>query len=218
MNRKNNLSLDTWRVFHIMAEFVDGFEAFAGVGKAISIFGSARVKAHDPYYQKAEKLARLLAEKGYAIITGGGPGIMEAANKGASDAGGQSFGLNIELPMEQKPNPFIKTMLSFRYFFVRKYMFIKYAAGFVFFPGGYGTTDELTEVLCLIQTRRSPRVPLVLVGRDYWKGLLEWIEKTLVAGNYITAQDNDMLVLVEEPEEALEFILNFQAKPNGDQG
>ncbi len=209
---------EAWRMFEIIAEFVTATERLRSIHPAVTIWGSARAQPGSPTYLLAEDIARRLSDAGFAVISGGGPGIMEAANKGASDAGGQSFGLNIELPMEQKPNPFIKTMLSFRYFFVRKYMFIKYAAGFVFFPGGYGTTDELTEVLCLIQTRRSPRVPLVLVGRDYWKGLLEWIEKTLVAGNYITAQDNDMLVLVEEPEEALEFILNFQAKPNGDQG
>jgi len=147
------ISQDSWRVFHIMSEFVDGFEALSGLGKAVSIFGSARVKPTDPYYQKAEQTARALVKAGYGIITGGGPGIMEAANKGAFEAGGAS----------EKPNPYIKTMISFRYFAVRKYMFIRFASGFIFFPGGFGTNDELMEALCLIQTGRSPKVPLVLV-------------------------------------------------------
>ena len=200
------LSQDSWRVFHIMSEFVDGFEALSGLGKAVSIFGSARVKPSDPYYQKSEQTARALVKAGYAVITGGGPGIMEAANKGASEAGGASVGLNIELPHEQKPNPYIKTLVSFRYFCVRKYMFVRFASGFVFFPGGFGTNDELMEALCLIQTGRSPKVPLVLVGRDYWKGLLDWLSKTVVAGNYITPEDLALVTLVEEPKEAVEII------------
>jgi len=206
MNKEFSLYRDTWRVFHIMAEFVDGFEAFANVGKAVSIFGSARVTPEDPYYKKAETVARLLAKAGYAIITGGGPGIMEAANKGAAEAGGLSFGLNIELPKEQKPNPYIKTLLSFRYFFVRKYMFVKYAAGFIFFPGGLGTNDELFEILCLIQTGRSKKVPLVLVGKNYWKGFLDWFSTTLVKENYIDPENLHLLSLVEDPEDAVKII------------
>lgn len=203
---RKEISQDSWRVFHIMSEFVDGFEALSGLGKAVSIFGSARVKPTDPYYHKSEQTARALVKAGYAIITGGGPGIMEAANKGASEAGGASVGLNIELPHEQKPNPYIKTMISFRYFAVRKYMFVRFASGFIFFPGGFGTNDELMEALCLVQTGRSPKVPLVLVGRDYWKGLLDWISKTLVAGNYITREDFNLLSIVEESEEAVKII------------
>ena len=178
----------------------------SGLGKAVSIFGSARVKPTDPYYQKSEQTARDLVKAGYAVITGGGPGIMEAANKGASEAGGVSVGLNIELPHEQKPNQYIKTLVSFRYFFVRKYMFVRFASGFILFPGGFGTNDELMEALCLIQTGRSPKVPLVLVGRDYWKGLLDWLSKTVVAGNYITPEDLALVTMVEEPEEAVEII------------
>lgn len=192
-----------------MSEFVDGFEALSGLGKAVSIFGSARVKPTDPYYQKSEQTARALVKAGYAVITGGGPGIMEAANKGASEAGGASVGLNIELPHEQKPNPYIKTSLSFRYFAVRKYMFVRFASAFVLFPGGFGTIDELMETLCLIQTGRSPKVPLVLVGRDYWEGLLDWLSKTVVAGDYITPEDLSLVTLVEEPEEAVEIIINI---------
>ncbi|MBU2495009.1 MAG: TIGR00730 family Rossman fold protein [Candidatus Omnitrophica bacterium] len=203
------LSQDSWRVFRIMSEFVDGFEALSGLGKAVSIFGSARVKPTDPYYQKSEQTARALVKAGYAVITGGGPGIMEAANKGASEAGGASVGLNIELPHEQKPNPYIKTSLSFRYFAVRKYMFVRFASAFVLFPGGFGTIDELMETLCLIQTGRSPKVPLVLVGRDYWEGLLDWLSKTVVAGDYITPEDLSLVTLVEEPEEAVEIIINI---------
>ncbi len=206
MEKISQLSQDTWRVFRIMSEFVDGFEALANVGKAISIFGSSRVGPADPYYRKAEETGRLLVKSGYAVITGAGPGIMEAANKGAAEAGGLSIGLNIELPREQKPNPYVKTLLSFRYFFVRKYMFEKYASGFVFFPGGFGTNDELLETLCLIQTGRGPKVPLVLVGKEYWKGFLDWLEKTLVAKGYIDPQDLQLVALVEEPEEVLSVI------------
>ena len=208
MNKK--IPQDSWRVFHIMAEFVDGFEALSDLGKAVSIFGSARVKPSDPYYRKSEQTARALVKAGYAVITGGGSGIMEAANKGASEAGGVSVGLNIELPQEQKPNPYIKTLVSFRYFCVRKYMFVRFASGFIFFPGGFGTNDELMESLCLIQTGRSPKVPLVLVGRDYWKGLLGWLSETLAAGNYITPEDLALVTLVEEPEEAVEIICRAQ--------
>jgi len=205
MNKE--ISQDSWRVFHIMSEFVDGFEALSGLGKAVSIFGSSRIKPADPYYRKAEQTARALVKAGYAVITGGGPGIMEAANKGAFETGGVSVGLNIELPHEQKPNPYIKTLVSFRYFCVRKYMFVRFASGFIFFPGGFGTNDELMEALCLIQTGRSPKVPLVLVGRDYWEGLLGWFSKTLVAGNYITPEDLARVTLVEEPEEAIAAIV-----------
>ncbi|MFH2069001.1 MAG: TIGR00730 family Rossman fold protein [Candidatus Omnitrophota bacterium] len=200
------LSQDSWRVFRIMSEFVDGFESLSGLGKAVSIFGSARIKPTESYYQEALETARGLAKAGYAVITGGGPGIMEAANKGASEAGGASVGLNIELPHEQKPNPYIKTSLSFRYFAVRKYMFVRFASAFVLFPGGFGTIDELMETLCLIQTGRSPKVPLVLVGRDYWKGLLDWLSKVVTAENYIDAVDLSLIAVVEKPEEAVEII------------
>lgn len=210
-NSGKDFSQDTWRLFHIMSEFVDGFETFSDLdNKVISVFGSARLKPSSPHYRRAEKTGRLLAEAGYGVVTGGGPGIMEAANKGASGAGGVSIGLNIELPMEQRPNPYQGIALSFRYFFVRKYMFVKYAAGFIFFPGGFGTNDELQEILCLVQTGRTRRVPLVLVGADYWGGYLDWLKGTIAAGSYIDSSDLDLLTLVEEPEEAVEAIRAFR--------
>ncbi len=197
---------DTWRIFHVMAEFVDGFETFAKIDRAVSIFGSARLPTDNQYYRKAEETARLLAEAGYAVITGGGPGIMEAANKGAKEAGGESVGLNIELPREQEPNPYIKTAVNFRYFFVRKYMFVRNACGFIFFPGGFGTCDELMETLCLVQTKRTPKVPLILVGHEFWKGMLGWLKNTLVREGCIDREDLALLSLTEEPEEAVRII------------
>src|SRR4051812_32300055 len=173
---------DTWQIFKIMAEFVDGFEKLSKIGPCVTIFGSARTKADHPFYKLAEEIAYKLTKEGYGIITGGGPGIMEAANKGAKTAGGKSVGLNIELPFEQSSNPYIDAdkLITFDYFFVRKLMFIKYAQGFVVLPGGFGTMDELFEALTLIQTKKIAKFPIVLAGREYWSGLFEWIKKTLL--------------------------------------
>jgi len=197
---------DTWRVFRIMAELVEGFEALNGIGPAVTIFGSARLQPGSPYYDKCLKVAENLAKDGYAVISGGGPGIMEAANKGAQNASGISVGLNIELPMEQTPNLYQDVRLEFRYFFVRKLMFVKYAVGYVIFPGGFGTMDELFEALTLIQTKKIRSFPVVLVGRDYWQGMIEWMKKTVLEAGNIGPEDIDLMHIVDEPEEACEII------------
>lgn len=197
---------DTWRIFRIMSEFVEGFETLAEVKPAVSIFGSARARPGDPNYQAAEEIGRLLVKNGYAVITGAGPGVMEAANKGASEAGGQSIGLNIELPMEQRPNPYVKTLIRFRYFFVRKVMFVKYASAFIVLPGGFGTMDELFEALTLIQTQRMERFPIVLVGKSYWLDLRKWMEKHLLDNEMIDAADLNLFTIVEKPAEVIEAI------------
>ena len=197
---------ESWRIFRIMAEFVDGFEEMHAIYPAVSIFGSARSQPGDPEYDKAEKIAGLLAQKGYAIISGGGGGVMEAANKGAADGGGRSVGLNIELPMEQKPNPYSNIRLQFRYFFVRKVMFIKYAQAYVVLPGGYGTLDELTEALTLIQTGKIKPFPVLLVGKDFWGPLIEFFKSTLIAKDMIHKDDLDILRVLDEPEEVVKEI------------
>ena len=197
---------DTWRVFRIMAELVEGFEALNGIGPAVTIFGSARLQPGSPYYDKCLKVAENLAKDGYAVISGGGPGIMEAANRGAQNASGISVGLNIELPMEQTPNLYQDVRLEFRYFFVRKLMFVKYAVGYVIFPGGFGTMDELFEALTLIQTKKIRSFPVVLVGRDYWQGMIEWMKKTVLEAGNIGPEDIDLMHIVDEPEEACEII------------
>ena len=179
---------DSWRLFHIIAEFVEGFEALAELPPAVTIFGSARAKPEDEVYQKAELIATRLAENGFAVITGGGPGVMEAANKGAALAGGQSVGLNIQLPFEQYPNPYSNLNLSFRYFFVRKVLFVKYAVAYVILPGGFGTMDEFFEAVTLIQTKKIKPFPVILVGTDYWKGLLDWIKGTVLKQGIISAR------------------------------
>ena len=183
---------EPWRVFRIMGEFVEGFEALSKVGPAISIFGSARSKRGSKYYKLAEDIASLLTKNGYAVMTGAGSGIMEAANKGAKSAGGKSIGLNIDVPVIQKPNRYITTLLDFRYFFCRKVMFAKYSKAFVVLPGGFGTMDELFESLTLVQTKKVAPFPIIIVGREYWKGLIEWIKKTMLCGKYI--YDSDFLV------------------------
>jgi len=195
-----HLGMDAWRVFRIMGEFVEGFQELAGVGRAVSIFGSARVHPGDPHYEACVDTARLLGEAGFSIITGGGPGIMEAANRGAREAGARSIGCNIELPFEQGSNAYLDTSIDFRYFFVRKTMFVKYAQGFVIFPGGFGTLDELFEALTLIQTRKIHGFPVVLFGREYFTGLLEWIHGTLAAQGKISAEDLDLLCVTDDPE------------------
>src|SRR5438046_7611644 len=183
---------DTWRIFRIMAEFVEGFEVMAPVKRAVSIFGSARTPPDDPYYKAAEETARLLDKAGFAVITGGGPGIMEAANKGAFEAGGKSVGLNITLPQEQEANRYQTTSLDFHYFYARKVMFVKYAAAFICFPGGYGTLDEFFEVLTLVQTLKVEAYPIILYGSSYWTGLKAWLGEQLLKGKFIDPEDIDI--------------------------
>ncbi|MBC8076457.1 MAG: TIGR00730 family Rossman fold protein [Chloroflexales bacterium] len=197
---------DPWRVLRIMGEFVQGFDTLAEVGQAVTIFGSARVKETDPMYAAAREVARLLAADGFAIITGGGPGIMEAANRGARDANGRSIGCNIELPFEQGSNRFVEIGINFRYFFVRKTMFVKYAEAFVIFPGGFGTLDELFEALTLIQTGKIRNFPLVLFGSRYWQGLIDWVEGTLLAEGKVAPPDLKLLVVSDDPHEVVELI------------
>ena len=199
-------SQEPWRLFRIMAEFVESFEELSKIGPAISVFGSARTPSSDPWYAKAVEVGRLLAENGYASISGGGPGIMEAVNQGAFDAGGISVGLNIELPSEQQPNRYQNRQLFFRYFFIRKVCFVKYASGFVMFPGGFGTMDELFEVITLIQTERIGRFPVVLMGRKHWGGLIEWMDQELRASRLIGNGDLQLFTVCDEPEEAVAFI------------
>jgi hypothetical protein len=199
---------DPWRVLRMMGEFVHAFDALAEVGAAVSVFGSARTPATDPMYEAARDLGRRLAEAGFAVITGGGPGIMEAANRGAHEAGGLAIGLNIELPKEQGINPYVNVAVNFRYFFCRKTMFVKYAEGFVLFPGGFGTLDELFEALTLIQTHKIKRFPVVLFGSAYWKGLVEWIEKQLALASRIDADDLKLIIVTDSTEEACRLILD----------
>ena len=206
---ENIFADEAWRIFRIMAEFVDGFEELENVKNAVTVWGSARVKEGDEWYDKAVEVGKLLVENGYTVITGGGPGIMEAANKGATLAGGNSIGLNIELPHEQKPNPYIKTLISFRYFFTRKVMFVKYAKAFVIFPGGFGTLDEFTEAITLIQTERIHKFPVILFDRNYWSGLIEWMKENQLKRGYISSDDLLIFSTVDEPEEAIQQIQNF---------
>ncbi|MEK7827094.1 MAG: TIGR00730 family Rossman fold protein, partial [Thermodesulfobacteriota bacterium] len=198
------LSIDeSWRIFRIMAEFVEAIETLSRVKHAVSIFGSARTKPDDPYYQKAELLARRLVEKGFGVITGGGPGVMAAANKGAAEAGGQSVGMNIRLPFEQKPNPYANVSIDYKYFFIRKVMFVKYAVAYVILPGGFGTMDELFEALTLIQTKRIKSFPVILMGSEYWKGLFDWLRKTMLRDNKISPDDLELFQMIDDPDEAV---------------
>jgi len=197
---------DTWRVFRIMAELVEGFEALNNIGPAVTIFGSARLEPGSPYYNKCLKVSEILAKNGFAIISGGGPGIMEAANKGAQNANGTSIGLNIALPMEQTPNSFQDVRVEFRYFFVRKLMFVKYAVAYVIFPGGFGTMDELFEALTLIQTKKIRGFPVVLVGREYWQGLIHWLKTTVLEMGAINREDLELMQIADDPEEICELI------------
>jgi uncharacterized protein (TIGR00730 family) len=199
---------ESWRIFRIMAEFVDGIETLSSLEPAVTIFGSARSKPGDKYYTMAMETARLLAQEGFCVITGGGPGIMEAANKGAREGGGQSVGLNIVLPFEQHMNPYTNIHLNFRYFFVRKVMFVKYAMSYIIFPGGFGTMDELFEALTLIQTDKIKPFPVVLVGSDYWKGLLDWIMDTMISENMILPEDRSIFTVVDTPQDAVDIIRN----------
>ena len=204
---------DTWRIFRIMSEFVDGFEVLSKIGKAVTIFGSARTKPGARFYKLAEEVAYYIAKAGYAVITGSGPGLMEAANKGAQSAGGHSIGLNIHLPCEQKPNKYVDTVLGFRYFFVRKVMFVKYAKAFVILPGGYGTLDEFFEAITLIQTERIAKFPVILFNSQYWKPLLAWLKETVLRQGNIDQVDLDLFILVDEPKEVARAIKKFYAKP-----
>ena len=197
---------DTWRMFHIMAEFVEGFEVMPEIYPAVTIFGSARSHPNSKIYKTTETVARLLVEEGFNIISGGGPGVMEAANKGAAEAGGKSVGLHIHLPKEQQPNKFANIRLDFKYFFIRKVMFVKYAVAYVIMPGGFGTLDELFEALTLIQTRRIKPFPVILMDSSYWKGLIDWIRETMVRGKSISASDLDIFSLADTPEEAVSLI------------
>jgi len=202
---------DLWRLFRIMAEFTEGFEELASVGPAVSIFGSSRATPDDPYYKLATKTASELAKAGIAVITGGGGGIMEAANKGAAEAGGKSIGLNIELPMEQIPNEYQNLSLHFRYFFCRKMMFLKYAHGFIVFPGGYGTMDEFFESLVLIQTLKQASFPVILMGSEYWDGLTKWMHEIMLKKHsYISPEDLDVFTIVNDPNAAVKIIVDFK--------
>ncbi|OHE19057.1 MAG: Rossman fold protein, TIGR00730 family [Syntrophobacterales bacterium GWC2_56_13] len=200
---------ESWRIFRIMAEFVEAIETLSKVKHAVSIFGSARTQPDDPYYQKAEILARLLAENGFGVITGGGPGIMEAANKGSAEAGGQSVGMNIRLPLEQKPNPYANISIDYKYFFIRKVMFVKYAMAYVIMPGGFGTMDELFEAITLIQTKRIKCFPVILMGSEYWKGLFDWLKKTMLRDNKISPADMELFQIIDDPAEVVKHIQKY---------
>ena len=203
---------DPWRIFRIMSEFVDGFEELSDVKEAVSIFGSARTPPSNKFYKLAEETAIKLVKNGYAVITGAGPGIMEAANKGAKKEGGDSIGLNILIPTMQKPNKYVKRLLEFKYFFCRKVMFAKYSKAFVVFPGGFGTLDELFEAVTLVQTKRIDPFPIILVGKDYWKGLTSWIQTTLVQHKTIDEEEISLYTLADTPDEVISAINKFYKK------
>jgi uncharacterized protein (TIGR00730 family) len=202
---------DLWRIFRIMAEFVEGFDELATVGPAVSFFGSSRAKPGSRYYKLAEKTAAGMVKAGFAVITGGGGGIMEAANKGAAEAGGKSIGLNIEIPLEQIPNKYQNFSLHFKYFFCRKVMFLKYAHGFIVFPGGYGTMDEFSESLVLIQTLKQASFPVILMASDYWQGLIDWMKKKMLKEHHhISPKDLKVFTVVDRPEDAVKIIVDFK--------
>ena len=204
------LSMDeSWRIFRIMAEFVEAIETLSQVKNGVTIFGSARVGPDDPYYKKTEYLARRLAENGFSVITGGGPGIMEAANKGAAAAGGRSIGMNIRLPFEQKPNPYANTIIEYKYFFIRKVMFVKYAVAYVILPGGFGTMDEFFEALTLIQTKRITGFPVILMGSEYWQGLMDWMKGTMLVNDKIEPCDLEIIHIIDDPDEVVKYIKKF---------
>ncbi|PRZ41031.1 hypothetical protein CLV47_11264 [Antricoccus suffuscus] len=208
---------DPWRVLRIQSEFVEGFGLLSEVPTAVSVFGSARTKPDDPTYKATERLGAALAKAGYAVITGGGPGAMEAANKGAQQAGGLSIGLGIELPFEQQLNDWVDLGINFRYFFVRKTMFVKYAQAFVIMPGGFGTLDELFEAVTLVQTGKITRFPIVLYGTEYWGGLVDWIRSTLMAEGKISPGDDELLHLTDDIDEAVQLIVDSQRKSAGNE-
>lgn len=203
---------DPWRVLRIQGEFVEGFDALSKIGPCVALFGSSRAKPDNPYYRAAEETARLLVKAGFGVITGGGPGIMEGGNKGAYDAGGASIGCNIELPFEQAANHYQTISLEFRYFFVRKMMFVKYSIGYVIFPGGFGTLDELFEALTLVQTRKIEHFPIILFGASYWAELLEWMRKVALAGGHIDPEDMDLVTVTDSPQQAVDIIMGVAVK------
>ena len=203
---------ETWRIFRIMAEFVEGFETLSRIGPCITVFGSARVGENDEHYRLAQETARLAVKNGFGVITGGGPGIMEAANRGANEAGGVSVGLNIQLPFEQVPNKYIKTLINFRYFFCRKVMFLKYTSAVIVLPGGYGTMDEVFETLTLVQTQRITSVPLFLMGKAFWKGVLDWMKTDMLGRGYIERQDLSLMRVSDNPAEVIGAISSFCKK------
>ena len=219
-NWSETISYDTWEIFKVISEMVEGFEKLSRIGPCVSIFGSARIKESQPYYKLAEEIAYLMTKAGFGIITGGGPGIMEAANKGAHFAGGKSVGLNINLPFEQNPNPFIdrNKLINFNFFYVRKTMFMRYSMGFIALPGGFGTLDELTEAITLIQTHKLVNFPIVLVVRDYWQGWIDWLRGTVLKENNINAADLEIFKVVDTAQEAVRYITDFYKtyalKPN----
>ena len=212
-NGNNFMQEDPWRIFRIMSEFVDSFQTMAQVGPAVTIFGSARAKSSDKYYRAAMSIAKGLAKHNLAVVTGGGPGIMEAANKGATHAGGKSVGLNIELPREQTGNRFANVPIHFHYFFARKVCFVKYSLGFIFMPGGYGTLDEFFEVVTLVQTERIPEFPLVLFGRDHWAGLVQWMKKELIQkSQFIGDNDLELFKITDDVDEVVQIIRDYERR------
>ena len=207
--RDKALTRDSWKIFQIMAEFVDGFQQLADLSPSVSIFGSARFKPDNPYYQASEEISRLLSDSGFAVVSGGGPGVMEACNKGAFSGKSASIGLNIKLPHEQSGNPYQDISLNFKYFFARKVMFVKYASAYVVMPGGFGTLDEMAEVLTLVQTGKSKRVPIILFGTTFWKGLLEWFESSLIEAGTISPADMDLFQITDDPQFVVDAIFDF---------
>jgi uncharacterized protein (TIGR00730 family) len=197
---------ESWRIFRIMAEFVDGIESLSEIYPAVTIFGSARVGPNEEVYEKTKQIASLFAKENFAVVTGGGPGTMEAANKGAIEAGGVSVGLNVGLPFEEAPNPYTNIRVDFKYFFVRKVMFLKYSVAYIIMPGGFGTLDELFEALTLIQTKKIKPFPVILVGSDYWQGLMDWIKNELLANGKISSADLDIIQIIDEPEQILKAV------------
>ena len=210
--RRSFIHSDPWRVLRIMGEFVEGFDTLSDIRHAVTIFGSARTPESDPYYEAAHKTARMLAKEGFAIITGGGPGIMEAANRGAKEGGGLSIGCNIELPFEQGTNQWVERSINFRYFFVRKTMFVKYSTAFITFPGGYGTMDELFEALTLVQTGKVKQFPVVLFGRAYWGGLADWLKQRVAGEGKISPEDLNLFLVTDDPKEALGWIVDARER------
>ncbi len=207
--RDRALTRDSWKIFQIMSEFVEGFQQLADISPSVSIFGSARFKPENPYYQASEEISRLLSDSGFAVVSGGGPGVMEAANKGAFAGKSASVGLNIKLPNEQSGNGFQDISLNFKYFFARKVMFVKYASAYVVMPGGFGTLDEMAEVLTLVQTGKSRRVPVVLFGTSFWQGLLDWFASSLVAEGTISERDLDLFQITDDPQFVVDTIFDF---------
>ncbi|WP_457644617.1 LOG family protein [Persephonella sp.] len=203
---------EAWRLFKIIGDFVDGFEVMPQFIPAVTFYGSARVKEGDKYYEAARELAKKLVSRGFSIITGGGPGIMEAGNRGAKEGGGKSVGLNINLPLEQEPNPYATVTINFRYFFARKVMFNKYATAYVLFPGGYGTLDELTETLVLIQTKKVKPFPVILYGSEYWNGLVEWIKNVVLENGYIDSEDFNLFQISDDLDQIVDIIVSFYAQ------